>query len=25
VNLRGRMGIAFTEVGPELLELLNAQ
>jgi len=23
VNLRGRMGISFTEVGPELLELLN--
>src|SRR3954469_5343177 len=25
VNLRGRMGISFIEVGPELLELLNAQ
>jgi len=25
LNLRGRMGISFTEVGPELLELLNAQ
>ena len=25
VNLRGRMGISFTEIGPELLELLKAQ
>jgi hypothetical protein len=25
VNLRGRMGISFTQVGPELLELLKAQ
>ena len=25
VNLRGRMGISFTQVGPELLELLSAQ
>jgi hypothetical protein len=24
VNLRGRMGISFTQVGPELLELLKA-
>jgi len=23
VNLRGRMGISFTQVGPELLDLLN--
>ena len=23
VNLRGRMGISFTEIGPELLELLQ--
>jgi len=23
VNLRGRMGISFTQVSPELLELLN--
>jgi hypothetical protein len=25
VNLRGRMGISFTEIEPELLELLKAQ
>jgi hypothetical protein len=25
VNLRGRMGISFTQVGPELLEMINAQ
>ncbi len=24
VNLRGRMGISFTQVGPELMDLLNA-
>jgi hypothetical protein len=23
LNLRGRMGISFTEIGPELLEILN--
>ena len=25
VNLRGRMGISFTEISPELLDLLKAQ
>jgi len=25
VNLRGRMGISFIEIGPELLEVLQAQ
>jgi hypothetical protein len=25
VNLRGRMGISFTEIGPELLEVLQTQ
>jgi hypothetical protein len=25
VSLRGRMGISFTQVGPELLELLSSQ